>query len=291
MHKPEYKIRPMNRSEVELCTQWASAEGWNPGKHDDQAFYAADPEGFWVGLLDGEPISTISAVRYGDDFGFIGLYIVRPEYRGLGYGLKLWQVAMQHLHGRLIGLDGVVAQQANYKKNGFKFAYNNIRYQGIAGPSQAPSQTLNLFTDMQVLPVSAVSNDWLVAYDRNFFPQSRERFLTAWIGQPGVIARVVMIDDMVRGFGVIRPCETGYKIGPLFADEESIAQQLFDTLLGSVQHGTQIQFDIPAINSGARALAERHGMTPVFETARMYTGEAPKLDIARIYGITSFELG
>jgi hypothetical protein len=131
----------------------------------------------------------------------------------------------------------------------------------------------------------------LLAYDQNFFPQTRERFLTAWIGQPGVISRVVMIDGILHGFGVIRPCETGYKIGPLFADEESIAQQLFDTLSASVERGAQIQFDIPAINLGARVLAERQGMTPVFETARMYTGEVPKLDITRIYGITSFELG
>jgi len=29
----------------------------------------------------------------------------------------------------------------------------------------------------------------------------------------------------------------------------------------------------------------------VFETARMYTGPAPAIDLARIYGITTFELG
>ena len=38
-------------------------------------------------------------------------------------------------------------------------------------------------------------------------------------------------------------------------------------------------------------IAERHGLKPVFETARMYTGAAPAIDLARIYGVTSFELG
>jgi hypothetical protein len=32
-------------------------------------------------------------------------------------------------------------------------------------------------------------------------------------------------------------------------------------------------------------------MTAMFETARMYTGEAPTLALDRLYGVTSFEIG
>ena len=46
-----------------------------------------------------------------------------------------------------------------------------------------------------------------------------------------------------------------------------------------------------SIHEAARLLVERHGMTPVFETARMYTGTAPTLPLERIFGVTSFELG
>ena len=55
----------------------------------------------------------ISAVRYPEDFGFIGLYIVVPEQRGRGYGIQLWNAAMQRLAGCNIGLDGVIEQQEN----------------------------------------------------------------------------------------------------------------------------------------------------------------------------------
>jgi hypothetical protein len=41
----------------------------------------------------------------------------------------------------------------------------------------------------------------------------------------------------------------------------------------------------------ARELAHTWQMAPVFETARMYTGAAPALDLSRQFGITSFELG
>ena len=72
----DYRIRAMSRAELDLAIGWARDEGWNPGLHDATPFHAADPEGFLVGVLDGRPISSISVVRYGQTFGFLGLYIV-----------------------------------------------------------------------------------------------------------------------------------------------------------------------------------------------------------------------
>lgn len=40
MMKANYSIRSMTRPELDLCIQWAAAEGWNPGLHDADAFYA-----------------------------------------------------------------------------------------------------------------------------------------------------------------------------------------------------------------------------------------------------------
>lgn len=69
MQNQNYRIRPMHREEIDLAIEWAAAEGWNPGIHDRDCFYSADPGGFLVGLLDDEPIATLSAVKYGENFG------------------------------------------------------------------------------------------------------------------------------------------------------------------------------------------------------------------------------
>lgn len=278
-----YEIRTMTRSEIDMCVDWARREGWNPGLHDAEAFYRADPEGFLVGLLDGRPIASISAVRYGDDFGFIGFYIVEPQYRGHGYGLAIWEAAMQRLSGRVIGLDGVVEQQPNYRKSGFRFAYNNVRYQGAATASESRHEG--------IVALNKVPLNDLLAYDRPFFAQKRDAFLASWVSLPGSVALAAVSDGHLCGYGVIRACHSGYKVGPLFADDPQTAQRLFAALMASVEPGAQIQLDIPAINPAALELVERHSMTPVFETARMYTGAAPSIDIDRMYGITSFELG
>jgi GNAT superfamily N-acetyltransferase len=177
MQQDRYVIRSMTRPEFDLALDWAAAEGWNPGLHDAAAFHAADPEGFLIGLLDGQPVAMISAVRYGQGFGFIGFYIVRPESRGQGYGLQIWNAAMARLAGRTVGLDGVVAQQDNYRKSGFVLAWNNARFEGVGGGPRPP--------DDAIVPLPTLPFDAVMAYDRPFFPDDRRTFLRAWIDQPG----------------------------------------------------------------------------------------------------------
>ncbi len=41
-------IRLATRAELDTIIDWAAREGWNPGIDDGNAFWAADPEGYWV---------------------------------------------------------------------------------------------------------------------------------------------------------------------------------------------------------------------------------------------------
>ena len=287
MRKPDpLTIRPMSRRQLDHGVDWAAAEGWNPGLHDADSFHATDPEGFLVGSLGDEPVGMISAVKYGADFGFLGFYIVRPDYRGRGYGLALWNAAMHALKGRLVGLDGVVAQQGNYRKSGFALAYNNVRYQGVLKAGDRGWQQ-----DPNIIPLDRLSFDTLRHYDAPFFPCERRRFLKNWITQTGSRSLAYVDQGQLVGYGVIRPCRAGYKIGPLFADKAHVADRLLQALAANLPKDSVVQLDLPEVNAAAVALARAHGMEPVFETARMYTGTAPVLAVDRMFGITTFELG
>jgi ribosomal protein S18 acetylase RimI-like enzyme len=279
----DYLIRPMSREEVGLALDWAAAEGWNPGLHDAPCFHAADPQGFLLGLQGEEPVASISVVRYGADFGFLGFYIVKPAFRGRGLGLALWEAGMASLAGRNVGLDGVVAQQDNYRKSGFALAWRNIRHEGVGG-GEAPA-------DSRLVPLASLPFETVHAYDRLFFPADRSAFLRCWIAQPGSTAIGFAQSDRLKGYGVLRPCREGHKIGPLFADDCAIAESLFLALKARAGAGEKIYLDTPEANPQAVALARRHSMTVAFETARMYTKETPPLPMGRLYGVTTFELG
>ena len=79
----------MRRDELAFAIDLAAREGRNPGLHDADCFFAADPDGFLIGELNAEPVGCISAISYAGRYGFVGLYIVRPEFRGQGFGLQL----------------------------------------------------------------------------------------------------------------------------------------------------------------------------------------------------------
>ena len=272
----------MRPDEIALAAEWAAAEGWNPGLADASCFAAVDPDGFLVGELDGEAAATVSCVNYDERFAFLGFYIVRADLRGRGYGLQLWNAAVEHAGGRVIGLDGVVAQQDNYRRSGFQLAYANIRFGGIVAALAAPPAGIVALRD---IPLAVIE-----ASDATVFPAPRRQFLRAWIGAPGHVGCALMRDGRLNGWGVIRPCRRGRKIGPLVADDRAAARAVLSALLAQ-GGGGEIFLDVPAVNREAVSLAQSVGLAPVFETARMYTGAIPSLRLERVFGVTTFELG
>jgi GNAT superfamily N-acetyltransferase len=278
----ELRIRAMRPDEIAIAIDWAAAEGWNPGLADAECFSSVDPKGFLIGELDGTPAATISCVNYDDRFAFLGFYIVRGDLRGRGYGLRIWNAAIAHAGARTIGLDGVVAQQDNYRKSGFALAYANIRYGGRIGPLAAPPAELLPLTDV---PFATVEAD-----DARLFPAPRTAFLRAWIGARGHIGRALVRDGKLAAWGVIRPCRRGHKIGPLVADDRTAAEAVLAALV-TAGGADELFLDVPSVNREALALAQGHGLAAVFETARMYTGPIRPLLLERVFGVTTFELG
>jgi hypothetical protein len=164
--------------------------------NDALCFAAAAPEGFLLGELAGIPAATLSVVNYDKRFCFLGFYIVRPDLRGRGLGLHIWQAGMARAGSRTIGLDGVVAQQDNYRKSGFVFAYNNIRYGGRTASFDPGPTTVSLGD----VPFELIARD-----DAMVFPAARPTFLHTWIAAPGHVGRALIRDRHLAAWGVTLP--------------------------------------------------------------------------------------
>jgi GNAT superfamily N-acetyltransferase len=283
MTTAQYRIHRMSRPDLKTAFDWAAREGWNPGLHDLAPFFDIDPDGYFFGLLGDRPVASISCVRYSSRYSFLGFYIVDPDLRGQGLGLALWNAALERVKGCVVGLDGVVAQQDNYRRSGFELAWHNVRYRA-QGRGSGPR-------DARIVPLSTVPFDALLRYDRCLHPEPRPAFVQAWIQLPQSLALGWVEGGELRGYGVIRACVDGHKLAPLCADSPRIAEALFAALCASVSVHEPVFIDVPLGRPQAAAWAEGLGMAATFPTARMYRGPAPQLDVSRLYGLTALEVG
>lgn len=282
---PQFTIAPMHAREIAALGDWAAEEGWNPGQSDMEIARRADPDCF-VALRLGDALAGGGSIfSYDGLFGFMGLFIMRADMRGQGFGRELWfwrrDRLLERLHpGASIGMDGVYDMVPFYRAGGFEPAYRHVRYEGIASGRSDPG----------VVPLAGDDFALVEAFDAGHFPVPRTTFLRAWLEQPGAHVLGIREGAGLAAFGVARPCRVGFKIGPLFARSADLATRVFGALSARVA-GSRIQIDVPEANSAAVRLAERHGLSMSFGCMRMYYGPAPALRTDEIFAVTSLEFG
>lgn len=277
----DIEVRNLRQDEIHIPISWATDEGWNPGIHDGECEYPVDPAGWFCVLTNDMIIGVGEATNYNHEFSFMGYYIVKVGYRHTYAGIALIRAIQRHVCGRNLGIDGVFELQEKYSDSlGMKFAYRNIRWEGIA--RNIPQSNL--------VPISEVPFEELLEYDSGHFPASRQVFLQNWINMPDSHSLAYLDENGIRGYGTIRKCVHGHKIGPLFSSDPIVAEKIFCGLTSFIA-GETVYLDTPEPNDAAIHMAKRYGMKQVFGTARMYSNYIPELPLEEIFGVTTFELG
>lgn len=202
---------------------------------------------------------------------------------------RVSRVARAHLADcAVVGLDAVLEQEATYARDGFVTAHGTTRY-ALESPSDLTGPTPD---GIVIGDVVGVATEDLVDYEvtGRMFPTRRPSFLEAWCAMPSAVGRIARDDaGRIRGWGLRRRCVAGHKVGPLFADEPEVADWLWRSLVTGADG--PVFLDVPEPNAAAQAMVGRFGMTPVFSTRRMYAGGDPGLALARVFGVTTLELG
>ncbi|KEQ14995.1 GNAT family N-acetyltransferase [Endozoicomonas numazuensis] len=282
-HSPE--IITLNKKETQFMFDWASQEGWNPGLRDASTFFkAAHSHGALLGIKQNNQLAGVSAVfNHSHLFAYFGLYIVHPNLRGKGLGFEMTRHRL-HLAGyRNIALDGVIDKCPTYRRTGFRAAHKNLRFCFRQKPGPTSKNVVAL-SDMTLIE--------LLDYEQQeLFPCRRKAYLKAWLTQKDAVGYCSLNNHKIQGYGVIRPCIEGYKIGPLFADTPDIAREILLALLSEAREAP-VYCDIPEPNeTGVQLFQSLGGQKTNFETIRMYNGYEPDLDYRRIFGQTSLEAG
>lgn len=290
------EIREMTKADLSLAMEWAKEEGWNPGKYDYQGYYAQDPGGFFMLWLDGKPIGSISVVRYGETFGFIGLFIVQKEHRGKGYGAQLWDYGMQHLSQcTQVGLYAVAAQVGRYKKGGF---FENGKKNQRFDKQKGSMIDKDFLVDNKSLSIVTTKEQkqGLFNYDQTQFGFSRKKLIKTTLQQSGSHAYITFdqTSGKVNGYGLIRSLDKGYRI-TLYSDSPDSAKALMEILLSHMKEDEVAILDMSGGNTFSKAFAAYFQLAPHtdVDTTVMYKGtvnDGTNKD-ENCYGRFSLEIG
>jgi len=276
------RIRNLSLQEMVFLMEVAQKEGWNPGLYDGAAFYQTDPDGFFIGELDGSIAGGISAVSYGDNQVFIGNHFVLPPFRGRGIGKTLWEYALSIAGDRVTGVNGLTEGYAFYESWGFRRICNIIRYSG--------SIFLQGHLSSDVYAAQDIDFDKLRAFDAEYFGLARERFLQAWLETPGMESLCLLKEGEIQAWGCMRRCRTGWRLGPVFARHSYFAEEILRHFAIKTI-AEDVYIDIPDCNVQAIRLAFSLGMTPTDARIRFYKGEEPKVALDEIYGFSTLDIG
>ena len=280
------RIRLLRREEMPLTTALANAEGWNVGIGDEGAFFDADPEGSFAAEENGEVIGCLLAGATGGSFGFIGRYLVRRDRRGRGIGMRLWQTGLAHLEAAgasSVGLNAALKMEKRYAAAGFVRSHRNARYSDKSPAPEVPPSG--------PVPLASIPFEAIARYDEAVFGFPREGFLRSWLAVPQSRGLALADGGKLRGYGLLRPLRTGWKVGPLFADSPEKAALLYEGLRAGLPAGTPVFLEVPLVNAVAVSFAKERGMRLVFENVRMYRGKIPAPVDRREYSGLSTELG
>lgn len=282
----DYKIAKMTPAQAQLAWLWAKEEGWNPGLEDHILLPRIDPDGC-LALTTPNPdntsedlmIGSITAVDYGG-YGFGGMLIIDKNYRCRGLGKMLLDLLMKKLKSiPNSGGDGVQHMVPYYRTIGFVPAYDIPRYRLPRG-TKLPTKYAADFKGSDFEEVAS--------YDSEVFQVPRGNFLKGWISSKHADTAVVRRNGKIAGFGVVRDCYVGRKIGPLFADNIEYAEDVLGLLLSKKKDLCHF-IDVPVPTPDGKRLVEKAEV--VFVCTRMYTGTSPQQDVKKVYGNTTFEMG
>ena len=289
MGQDNYEISTATKEELKIITDMAVKEGWTESYDTIDAIYDIDPNGYFVGKIDGKIISSISAVRYPDNYGFIGFYIVLPEYRGKGYGLKIFQHAMKHLSGCIVCLDAVQQEVETYKRGGFVSSEETYRIIGTAVKSEHNEHVKKYDEDQHF--------NLVCEYDKGCLPSQRNDFLRNWMKVPNAKS-VVYIDDNGKfcGYSSIHRTCHGWEISPCYADNKEIAKALIQELINSLDEGAPIGLNIPSNHKDALDLVDEitdtYKLSKKFACVRMYANGRPTdLQTKKFFSLLSLSVG
>jgi GNAT superfamily N-acetyltransferase len=257
--------RTMTPEDIPAGLHLCRLAGWNQLARDWQLFLQTNRKGCSVALDDaGKVIGTVATIPYQGHFTWIGMVLVDPSKQRQGIGTELLREALRlTANQETIKLDATPAGREVYLKIGFADEYEIIRM------SRAVIKT----GDMQSTARLATASDFpsLLKLDLQVFGADRH-FVLEWnFKDEGQYAFVVEEQGEITGFCLGRRGYEFDQIGPIVANDVTIAMQLLSSVLHQVD-GKPVILDVLTHTPDWIDFVSSLGFTPLRPLIRMFRG-------------------
>ena len=240
-HKLPMTIRRMQIEDIPAGLRLCRLSGWNQIKDDWLAFLDSPHGGGRLAERESVPIGTTTFLRYGGCFSWLSMMLVHPRARHAGVGRQLMDAALDALAGETcICLDATPLGVALYQRFGFSGEYELVR-----GTIMAPSGQVEFVPD-NVRPMRACDLATVFARDRQVFGADRSMLLASFYQRAPDLAWTVHRGEALLGYCFGRPGHLYRQLGPVVAEDVSIAGNLVARCSNGQPEG-RLAIDVPRL--------------------------------------------
>ncbi|MEJ1238347.1 GNAT family N-acetyltransferase [Chryseolinea sp. T2] len=260
-------LRAMELSDIPGGLSLCRSAGWNQLARDWEIFLTLDSNAGKVCIEDDKVAGTVTTIRYGSNFSWIGMVLVDPAHRRKGIGLRLLQEALELLRDETcVKLDATPEGRQVYTKLGFEdeFGLSRMFANSIDVKHLLSSPGATVFTSSDLEQASKIDGDT--------FGANRMSLLSWMMKGAPELAYKVKKGDQLEGYCFGR---YGYRythIGPVVAVSVEVAKDLVSSALKQCVNGPVI-LDIPHLNTTWRNWLESVGFSELRPFIRMRKGD------------------
>ncbi|MBW4050032.1 MAG: GNAT family N-acetyltransferase [Proteobacteria bacterium] len=275
----EMTARRMQPEDLAEGLRLTQAESWSY-RLEDWSFHFRLGNGWVACDAGGQVLGTALWWPYGEQFATVGLVVVDRHHQGKGIGLRLMNAVMEDAGGRSLQLVATRAGMRLYEQCGFREHGAICQYQGMATaatlPLQAGTAILGAVTSTDLATIAH--------WDANAFGTDRTSVLAAVLaGGEGVLASR---HGHLAGYALAREAGRGTTIGPVVAEDETLAIEMVARLLQ--RRSGIIRLDVPADATVLREWLASSGIARIDCAAVMIRGTpTPHRNGARVLGLVS----
>lgn len=285
MNKPSFNIREMQPQDLPAAMDIKNREGWNQTLTDWEFLLHDKNNCCLVALHQDKVVATVSAINYEHRLSWIGMMLVRQEYRGLGLAKTLMKAMLEKLQGyQAIKLDATPAGFPVYAGLGFVTEYRIWRMTRPASV-QPPAPATH------IAPLMEASLEGMVDYDQKNYGVNRKQLLEYLYRQSPESAWIAQTEQSIHGYILGRPGTNYHQLGPLVATSMETAIALLSSALAELKDQAVV-VDVVSDKEALINWLQDQGFIQQRELIRMYYQHHPLPgNIARQFLISGPELG